>query len=92
MSNPSLNPSQLRLLRWLAREDMQQYGECYGPTLNALHRVGFVRTTSERFDPDFPDDQPPADWPPPLKFCAVNLTQAARDFIKDHRIDIWADH
>ena len=85
----NITPRQHALLCWLAREDVSQYGECYGADLDALHALGFVRTTTNLHDPDEPDNQPDADWPPPSRFHAINLTQAARDFIREQKIDIW---
>ena len=36
------------LLRWLAQEDLSQYGECYGKTLDALIEKGFAQILDGR--------------------------------------------
>lgn len=40
--------TELELLRWLAQEDMSQYGECYGQTLDALIEKGFAQVLDGR--------------------------------------------
>ena len=89
MQDPALTSEQVALLRWLAREDLNQYRECHGPVLDSLAAIGFVAVTTSAFDPDYPDKQPRLPWPPPSMRHAVNLTGAARAYIRNHKIDIW---
>lgn len=74
-----LTVKQRNLLRWLAREEASQYGECHGPALDALHAAGFVRVWES--DADI--------WPPPSLRHAVSVTQAGFDYIRAQHIDIW---
>jgi hypothetical protein len=42
-----LSPDERYLLEWLAMEEAQQYGECYGVTLDALLKRGLAQVMGE---------------------------------------------
>lgn len=43
MADRTLTDKQAHLLVWLGMEDFSQYGECYGPDLDALVSLGLAQ-------------------------------------------------
>lgn len=60
-----LTKDERALLDWLSKEDVSQYGECYGTTFDSLERKGLVELHGSR-------DHPRA------HFLGVGLTAAGR--------------
>lgn len=42
-----MNDDERLLLAWLAKEETNQYGECHGPTLDALMAAGLAEVMGE---------------------------------------------
>lgn len=47
MPQIELNASERDLLKWLSEAEFSQYGECHGPTLDALMAKGLAEIVSD---------------------------------------------
>lgn len=71
MSGPAagLSKDEWFLLEWLSKEDVSQYGECYGAAFDELERKGLVQLNGSRNHPR-------------VMFLGCGLTESGRAAVK----------
>jgi hypothetical protein len=70
-----LSTEERDLLAWLAQEDVSQYGECYGRTLDALIEKGLAEVLGEETETQNPFIAKGKG----IMYRAVRLTDAGRN-------------